>query len=126
LASGADFWVGLEGGVEDGPLGMAAFAWAAVRGPDGLIGRGKTGMFFLPPGVADLIRAGRELGEADDIVFGRTNSKQANGAVGILTGDAIDRAAYYATAVTLALIPFKNQPFYVAAEPRSSYAPAKS
>jgi non-canonical (house-cleaning) NTP pyrophosphatase len=33
----------------------------------------------------------KELGEADDIVFGITNSKQANGAVCILTGDILTR-----------------------------------
>ena len=31
-------------------------------------------------------------GEAADIVFGRTNSKQENGAVGLLTGDALERS----------------------------------
>ncbi len=46
------------------------------------------------------------------MVFGRTNSKQGNGAVGLLTGDVIDRAAYYVHAVILALIPFRNPELY--------------
>jgi non-canonical (house-cleaning) NTP pyrophosphatase len=29
---------------------------------------------FSPPAVAELIREGKELGEADDPVFGRSNS----------------------------------------------------
>lgn len=108
----ADFWVGIEGGVEETEdAKMIAFAWVAVRDSH-LMGSGQTGTFYLPPGVADLIRQGKELGEADDIIFGRTNSKQENGAVGLLTGDVIDRAQLYEHAVILALIPFKNPGLY--------------
>jgi non-canonical (house-cleaning) NTP pyrophosphatase len=152
---GADYWVGIEGGVEafgpgqpGGPLPaglvgrgekapsahshagsadeqqaeptaqaaaaqplLAAFAWVVVL-DRARAGQARTGTFFLPPRVAALVRAGKELGEADDIVFGRSNSKQENGAVGLLTGDALDRAGFYEPAVLLALIPFKNPELY--------------
>jgi putative aldouronate transport system permease protein len=58
--------------------------------------------------MGGLVRAGLELGHADDRVFGRDNSKQANGAIGILTDDVVDREAYYVHAVIMALVPFKN------------------
>ncbi len=77
-----------------------------------IIGKGRTGTFFIPPPVADLIRQGKELGEADDIIFQRNNSKQENGAVGLLTGNVIDRKNLYEQAVILALIPFKNSILY--------------
>jgi inosine/xanthosine triphosphatase len=109
----ADFWVGIEGGVDETEEGeMIAFAWAAVCDLRQM-GRGRTGTFYLPLAVADLLRLGKELGEADDIVFGRINSKQENGAVGLLTGDVIDRARLYEHAVILALIPFKNKELYL-------------
>lgn len=63
---------------------------------------------MLPQEVASLVRQGVELGIADDRVFGRSNSKQSNGAVGLLTADLIDRQRYYEHAVILALVPFKN------------------
>ena len=107
----ADFWVGLEGGVEERAEGLTAFAWAVVKSKN-QYGRGKTGTLFLPARVAELIKQGKELGEADDIVFNRTNSKQEGGAIGLLTGDVIDRTQSYATAIILALIPFKNGEFY--------------
>ncbi len=113
----ADFWVGIEGGVEDSPEGqltpgeLCAFAWVAVLS-DGRAGKGRTGVLFLPPQVAALVHQGKELGEADDLVFGRTNSKQENGAVGLLTGNVVDRAAFYEQAVILALIPFRNPELY--------------
>ncbi|HUF38319.1 MAG TPA: inosine/xanthosine triphosphatase [Anaerolineales bacterium] len=108
----ADFWAGVEGGVEDGSDGMLVFAWIVVLGDD-LAGEARTGAFLLPPEVARLVREGVELGEADDIVFGRTNSKQEDGAVGILTGGLIDREGYYEQAVVLALIPFMNTKLYL-------------
>jgi inosine/xanthosine triphosphatase len=111
----ADYWIGIEGGVQ--PIGqeMVAFAWVVVRSKE-RIGQGRTGTFFLPPAVVELIRQGKELGEADDIVFGRSNSKQDNGAVGLLTDNVIDRARLYEHAVILALIPFKNEALYQRSE----------
>lgn len=111
-APGADYYVGLEGGIEEKGEEMEAYAWMVVRSPDGKIGKGRTGTFFLPRKMVNLIHEGKELGEADDIVFNQTNSKQANGTVGNLTGDVITRSTYYAEAVILALIPFKNPELY--------------
>lgn len=107
----ADFCAGIEGGIE--PIGeeMEAFAWVVIRSSK-KYGKSRTGTFFLPKEVVKLIKKGKELGEADDIVFKRNNSKQQNGAVGILTGNVIDRTKYYSEAVVLALIPFKNTELY--------------
>ncbi len=103
------YWVGIEGGVQETEGGMEAFAWVVVRDGSGEVGKGRTGTFLLPPAIVELIREGKELGEADDIVFGQTNSKQNMGAVGLLTGNVIDRTAYYEHAVILALIRFKHR-----------------
>ena len=107
----SDYWVGIEGGIQEMGSDLAAFAWVVVRSAS-LSGRGRTGTFFLPPAVADLIRQGHELGTADDLVFGRSDSKRENGAVGILTDDVIDCTALYEHAVVLALIPFRNEGLY--------------
>lgn len=108
----ADFWVGLEGGIQIQGIDMMAFAWIVVLGKNGT-GQARTGAFFLPPKVAELIREGKELGEADDIVFGHSNSKQQGGAVGLLTNNLVDRTQLYADTVLLALIPFRNESLYV-------------
>src|SRR4030042_6957589 len=89
----ADYWVGIEGGLEKFGEEMESFAWIVVKSKDGQFGKGRTGSFFLPKEVIKLIKEGKELGEANDIIFGLTNSKQANGAVGILTGDVLTRTA---------------------------------
>lgn len=108
----ADYAVGLEGGVDDTGTEMAAFAWIAVVSKEGLLGKGKTGTFFLPKEIATLIRSGIELGKANDMFFSVTNSKHAGGAVGILTQGALNRPEYYAQAVILALIPHNNKTLY--------------
>lgn len=108
----ADYWVGIEGGVDYQNKEMVTFAWVVVKSKEGKIGKGKTGLFYLPKKVVELIKQGKELGEADDIVFGKMNSKQVNGAVGILTGDVITRTGFYEPAVILSLISFKNLDLY--------------
>jgi inosine/xanthosine triphosphatase len=103
----AAFTVGVEGGVELVNDELLVFAWIVVLGRDGS-GKSRTATFNLPDEVSRLVRQGLELGDADDQVFNRANSKQQTGSVGLLTGDIIDRARYYEQAVMLALIPFKN------------------
>jgi len=107
----ADYWVGIEGGIEQLENDMMAFAWIVILSNEN-IGKGRTGTFFLPKKVTALIQQGMELGEADDIVFGDSNSKQKSGAVGLLTNNIIDRTQLYIPAITLALIPFQNPELY--------------
>lgn len=104
----ADYYVGIEGGIEDSQNDMEAFAWVVIVDANGHVGKARTGTFFLPKVMADMVRSGTELGHADDAVTGRTNSKQEGSTVGFLTGEAIDRTAYYAHAVGLALARFKH------------------
>jgi inosine/xanthosine triphosphatase len=105
----AEYWVGIEGGVEEDGGQLNSFAWVAIASNKGEMGKGRTGTFVLPPKVTQLIREGKELGEADDIVFGQTNSKQKMGAVGLLTHSVIDRCEYYEHAVILACIRFTSR-----------------
>lgn len=103
----AGYWIGIEGGCAESAGGLETFAWVVVLGREAS-GRSRTGTFLLPEEVAELVRGGMELGHADDTVFGRSNSKQEDGSVGLMTGGVIDRAAYYEHAVVLALIPFRQ------------------
>lgn len=112
----ADFWLGIEGGLAPFPdgQGLLSFCWAVVLGADGRDGQARSAGYALPAKVIALLERGLELGEADDIVFGRQNSKLSHGGVGILTHGKILRAEFYAPAVILALIPFMNPQLYLA------------
>ena len=118
------FAVGMEGGVESADGGgddgqeIYCSAWMCVkRMSDGKCSYARTGSFELPGKVVALLRAGVELGDADDRVLrkdGSTNNKQKGGTVGVLTEGRISRTDYYDHALTLALIPFLkvNQEFW--------------
>ena len=109
----AEFWVGIEGGIcQQGEM-LEVFAWIVVLS-DNRMGRARTATFQLPPGMAAMIKSGMELGTADDMTFRRMNSKHGNGTVGMLTNDLIDREAYYAHAILLALVPFMKPHLYFA------------
>jgi len=107
----ADYWVGVEGGIGYHEYDMEAFAWIVILSREKL-GKARTSSFVLPKAIRELVESGIELGQADDIVFKKTNSKHNNGAVGILTNDEIDRKSYYQQAVVLALIPFIQTELY--------------
>lgn len=109
--SKANYWVGIEGGVEiiDGTL--ASFTWVVVKSGK-QTGKAKSDTFFLPERVAKLVKKGKELGSANDIVFKKHNSKQNSGAVGLLTKNLITRDKLYEDVVILALIPFIHKGLY--------------
>lgn len=102
----ADFYVGLEGGVNKKM--NRERAWMFVLDKNGKSGIASTGTFPLPKEITKLLKSGKELGEAADIVFGYKNSKQGLGAVGLLTNGIVDREKYYRQALILSLIPFTN------------------
>ena len=107
----ADYWVGIEGGIEDLSHGMLAYAWIVILS-DGPVAKGRTGGFVLPETVATLVRGGMELGHANDQVFGRENSKQQEGAIGLLTENTLDRTELYEHGVLLALAPIKSSEYF--------------
>ncbi len=107
----ADFWVGIEGGSQRLKKGMETFAWIVIQSSK-KTGKARTSSFFLPKKIITLLDKGKELGDADDIVFHDVNSKQKNGVVGNLTNNVIDRTTYYVQAVILALIPFVHPELY--------------
>ena len=109
----AEFWVGIEGGIETIADQMFAFAWVVIQSAR-QSGQSRSGAFLLPPQVQALVRQGQELGDANDAVFAKQNSKQQGGAIGLLTADVIGRQQLYEHAVVLALVPFISAELFTA------------
>lgn len=103
----ANYWVGIEGGIANFDNETGTFAWIYIIG-ENKTGKSRTTTFMLPPPVTKLLNDGYELGDADDIVFGKTNSKQENGASGLLSGNIVTRTDLYEQAVVLALVAFRK------------------
>ena len=114
VMDGCDLAIGIEGGVCDAPGRpgvLDAMAWVVCLSGS-VRGTARTATFELPPTLTALLRAGVELGDADDRTFGHTNNKQRGGTVGTLTGGLITRTDYYVHAVTLALLPIVRHELY--------------
>lgn len=107
----ADYWIGIEGGLEKNNQRVNAFAWVAVIS-ELQTETARTATFRIPPKVAELIDSGYELGHANDLIFNKNNSKQKQGAVGLLTFNKVTRTQLYVQAIQLSLIPFINKKLY--------------
>lgn len=111
-ALGADFGVGLEGGLQE--IGGYYFdcGWIIVVDRSGHEGLGSTVRILTPPCMLTLIQNGMELGEANDKIFGRENSKQAEGHFGLMTNNAITRTTGYRDGVISALSQFIHRDLF--------------
>lgn len=115
----ADFWITLEGGViitkrevlEIGYIvasckNIKRIAWAEIA------------RFPLPVKSSHFVREGMELGPANDLAFGLTNSKQDGGMPAIITKRSednfspLDRLAVYTQPAILAFAQLKNHKLY--------------
>lgn len=105
----ADYWVGLEGGLDYFDDHLMAFAWMVIAGNNGRVSEARSATLPLPPQVQALVAEGLELGEANDKVFSTLNSKQGGGAYGLLTDGLMTRESIYTQTLVLALIPFIHE-----------------
>lgn len=105
----ADYWVGLEGGLDTIGGKLLAFAWMAISDQSATISETRSATLPLPPAIQNLVESGQELGEANDMVFSTVNSKQGGGAFGLLTDGLYTREEIYTQTLVLALVPFVNK-----------------
>lgn len=105
----ADYWVGLEGGLDFFDDHLMAFAWMVVASSDNRSSETRSATLPLPPEVQELVASGLELGEANDRVFSTLNSKQGGGAYGLLSNGLMTRESIYTQTLILALIPFVHE-----------------
>jgi inosine/xanthosine triphosphatase len=105
----ADYWVGMEGGLDFFDGRLMAFAWMVIAGSGNRISETRSATLPLPPQVQALVMGGLELGDANDQVFSTLNSKQGGGAYGLLTEGLMTREGIYTQTLILALIPFVHE-----------------
>lgn len=108
----ADLAVAFEGGLVEHEFGLFTCAWCAVVSSDGRSGLGGGAYVQLPNTAAGLLRAGGELGPVMDSLTGDYNTKQKQGAIGILTSGLVDRQQAYQQILWLALAPFRSPHLY--------------
>ncbi|MGD8245104.1 MAG: inosine/xanthosine triphosphatase [Anaerolineae bacterium] len=115
--AGATLGIGFEGGLVEVNGRVFTCAWCAVTRDDGAIGMAGGAHLLLPPNVAASVRAGSELGPTIDSLTGLHNTKQNQGAIGILTDGHLDRQSAYEHLLTLALAPLLTPEYYDESDP---------
>lgn len=103
---GADYGVGLEGGVHKIGDNWFDSGWMVVVDKNGTEGIGSTIKMHLSEKIMKHVHSGKELGDATDAVFGTVNSKQANGHFGLMTNNIITRTSGYTDGIIAALARF--------------------
>lgn len=102
----ADYYVGIEGGIEAFEDHLIEIGWMVIEHQSGTESIARTASLTIPEAVAQVVRKGKELGHAVDEVFKKENSKHETGLVGILTNGLIMRSDYYVHTLVLALVKF--------------------
>ncbi|HUB41469.1 MAG TPA: inosine/xanthosine triphosphatase [Streptosporangiaceae bacterium] len=102
----ADYGVGIEGGLQQTEGSWFNSGWAVVLDRAGREGVGSTLRMQVPLALMDLVLTGQELGEACDVLFGRTNANRSEGFIGLMTSNALHRTGALCDAVIAALTPF--------------------
>lgn len=106
LQTEADLGVGLEGGVQQHPVGLLLQGWVVIVDGNGSEGIGASARIPLPPLIAQRVLAGEELGPVMDDLLDEHNVKQKGGAIGALTAGLVPREDAFTIAVAFALSPF--------------------
>jgi inosine/xanthosine triphosphatase len=109
----ADFYVGLEGGVEEMFGDLYNHGWVIIESKKNKRGHGRTFGFALPPAIKNLIvNEGMEQSHATDKVLSKSGTKVGTGTIGPLTNDSLTYADWYTPAVIGALVPFLKEDLY--------------
>lgn len=110
--TGADWGIGLEGGMTRIDRRWFTCVWCVIRdGSEETLGGGVH--FELPARVIrSILQEGMEMGTRLDEITGISMSKRKMGAEGILTGGLIDRAATFKNAILYALAPRISAEYY--------------
>jgi inosine/xanthosine triphosphatase len=107
----ADYYLAMEGGVDELQDGPVTFAYVVIANQH-LMSVGRSATLPLPPKVYRALQQGAELGPLMDSLFNTTNIKQRGGAIGLLTCGLADREGNYTQALILALARFLHPDLY--------------
>lgn len=111
--SGADWGIGMEGGVDfDDQTAAWLCGVVAVAVADGRRSHALGPMLLLPPAVGRCLREGQELGPVMDRLTGEAHTKARQGAIGVLTGGLILREEAWRMTLACALAPLLHPGLY--------------
>ena len=110
---GADYGVGLEGGLNEIDLGTFLMGFVAIVDKKGAWGYSLGEGLYLPDKIVKMVKdSGRELGDVMDEIRGLKNTKQQEGCIGYFTDNLIDRKESFEKPTIAALSRFKKKEWF--------------
>ncbi len=109
---GADFFVGIEGGIAKQFNRWFAFGCMCIIDKDNNIGFGNSPHFELPEFIVKKLLDGIELGDVMDEILNEQNTKQKHGAIGFFTNGVMNRKELYIEGLKVAIIPFLHKEMF--------------
>lgn len=109
---GADFFVGIEGGIAKQYNRWFAFGCMCIIDKEKNSGFGNSPHFELPEGIVKKLLGGIELGDVMDKIMNEQNTKQRGGAIGFFTNGVMSRKELYIEGLKVALIPFLHKKMF--------------
>lgn len=100
------FGIGIEGGLQKIGKNWFDCGWIVILDKKGRVGIGSSARMETPEKIMKLVHKGKELGDANDIIFGTKYSKQKEGHFGLMTRGLVKRADGYEMGVIMALSRF--------------------
>ena len=108
----ADFFVGIEGGIQEIFGKWFAFGGMCIIDKSGKTSFGTSAHFELPESITKRLLAGEELGFVMDEIMQEENTKQKGGAISFFTNGIMNRKELYVTGIISALVPFLHKELY--------------
>ncbi len=109
---GADYFVGIEGGISNDYGFWFAFGGICILDAEGNRAYGTSPQFQLPESIVKKLLAGIELGEVMDELQNRKNTKQKQGAIGFFTKGVMSRKELYVSGLITAIVPLLNKKLF--------------
>ena len=109
---GADFFVGIEGGITKLYSKWFNLGVGCVIDSQGRVGYGVSPYFELSESIVEQLLSGSELGQVMEKISGKDNIRQREGAIGFLSKGVMDRKNLYIHSLIVALVPFLNKDLY--------------
>lgn len=108
----ADFFVGIEGGIQQNYNKWFAFGCMCIIDKEGKKSFGTSAHFELPQIVSDQLLERKELGHVMDEIMNSENTKQKGGAIAYFTNGKMNRKELYIPGLISALVPFQHEKMY--------------
>ncbi|MBK8944493.1 MAG: inosine/xanthosine triphosphatase [Ignavibacteriae bacterium] len=108
----ADFFVGIEGGIQKTFGKWFAFGCMCLIHKSGNTSFGTSAHFELPEIVINQLLQRKELGNVMDEIMKQENTKQKGGAISYFTNGRMNRKELYIPGLISALVPFQHENLY--------------